>query len=140
MDEETVTYHRVQGGEGDKRSWERIKVDDEGNVTIERETLNVSAGDASHAEYFLSRRPGGYLVSFKVPRWLDDMIEEFAVPQKHYKSNPGNQGGLAPKIVDETTPGRSRELPSIWAEWLEEYAVPGSGRVVRHPVVEGGSK
>lgn len=43
--------------------------------------------------------------------------------------NPLNQGELAPKHVDPTTPGRSYVLPLVWAEWLEEVAIPGSGNV-----------
>lgn len=61
--------------------------------------------------------------------WMGDFIEEQAIPQGNYRSNPSNQGGLAPKLVDPTTRGRSYELPGIWAEWLEEVAVRGSGKV-----------
>ncbi|WP_080727598.1 hypothetical protein [Ralstonia solanacearum] len=60
---------------------------------------------------------------------MHDFIKESAIPQFGYKSNPLNQGGLAPKIVDPTTPGMSYELPSIWGKWLQESAVPGSGKV-----------
>jgi len=62
------------------------------------------------------------IVEFDVPDWFDGLIEENAIPQKGYKSNPANQGGTAPKIVDPTTPGKSYELPPPWSEWLEEYA------------------
>jgi len=121
-----VTYYRVQGG----GSRQLINVDAAGNITIKQGTsLNVSAGTSEHADYFLSRRPGGKITSFEVPKWLDDFIQESAVPQKGYRSNPLNQGGLAPKVVDPTTPGTSYELPPIWSEWLQEYAIPGSGRV-----------
>ena len=66
-------------------------------------TLNISIGDSSHAQHFLDIRGGN--------------------------ADPLNQGWLAPKRVDPTTPGRSYELPSMWAEWLEEVAIPGSGNV-----------
>ena len=62
---------------------------------------------------------------------MGDFIENEAVPQINYKSNPKNQGGLAPKVVDPTTPGRSYGLPSVWAGWLEETAIPGSGKVIK---------
>jgi hypothetical protein len=39
-----------------------------------------------------------------------------------YKKNSLNQNGTAPKIVDETTPGESYELPPPWIEWLEQHA------------------
>jgi filamentous hemagglutinin len=66
---------------------------------------------------------------FEIPSWLHDFIKENAIPQDFYNSNPLNQGGLAPKIVDPTTPGLSYELPSPWGQWLQENAIPGSGKV-----------
>jgi hypothetical protein len=66
-----------------------------------------------------------------VPKWFDDFLAGEAIPQAGYRSNPLNQGGLAPKIVDPTTPGRSYELPEIWVKWLEEAAIEGSGKVGR---------
>jgi RHS repeat-associated protein len=123
--EETVTYFRVQGG----GSRQLIDVDEAGNITIKKGTLNVSMGTAEHANYFLEKRPGGEITTFEVPKWFDDFVKETAIPQKNYRSNPLNQGGLAPKIVDPTTPGTSYELPPIWSEWLEENACPGSGKV-----------
>ena len=91
----------------------------------------MSIGDLEHAKYFQSLRPGSEITSFEIPKWMDEFIQSEAIPQANYKSNPLNQGGLAPKIVDPTTPGRSYELPSIWAEWLEETAVKGSGSVIK---------
>jgi filamentous hemagglutinin len=66
-----------------------------------------------------------------VPVTRGDFIESEAIPQFGYRSNPMNQGGLAPKIGDTTTPGVSYELPPIWAKWLEEVAIPGSGKVTK---------
>jgi hypothetical protein len=62
---------------------------------------------------------------------MGDFIDEVAIPQAFYRTNPANQGGLAPKVVDPTTPGRSYELPPIWAKWLQEVAIPGSGKVLK---------
>ena len=93
-------------------------------------TLNISIGDSSHAQHFLDIRGGNAeIVSFQLPKWMADFIKESAIPQAGYRTNPLNQGGLAPKRVDPTTPARTYELPSIWAEWLEEVAIPGSGNV-----------
>lgn len=86
-------------------------------------------GDGTHAEYFQSLRPGSNIVTFEIPKWLESFIVENAISQYKYKTNPLSQGGLAPKIVDVGTPGQSYELPSIWAAWLQEYAIPGSGKV-----------
>ena len=123
-----VTYRRVQGGTPPNASRTRINVDNSGNISIPNKTanLNISTGDAEHANYFLNKRgPNAEIVEFDVPKWFDDFLKENAIPQKGYKSNPLNQGGTAPKVVDPTTPGTSYELPAPWIEWLEEYATNG---------------
>jgi hypothetical protein len=128
-----VSYYRVQGGTPPKASKELISVDKSGNIKIKEDTLNVSKGSREHAEYFSKNlRPGSEIVEFKIPKWLDEFIEDNAIPQLGYKTNLKNQNGLAPKIVDPTTPGTSYELPSIWSKWLEENAVSGSGRVTKN--------
>jgi RHS repeat-associated protein len=127
---DTVRYFRVQGGTPPFASRNIVHVDAANNVTFSDTTLNVSVGDAEHAQYFLlNKRPGGQIVSFEVPGWFHDLVSESAIAQKYYTTNPANQGGLAPKIVDPSTPGLSLELPPIWSQWLNEVVVPGSGRV-----------
>jgi hypothetical protein len=129
---ETVTVFRVQGGKslsGAPGSRQLIDVDEFGDVALKQTTLNVSIGDASHAAYFQTLRPGSKITSFEIPKWMDDFIRAEAIPQKGYRKNPLNQGGLAPKIVDPHQPGFSVELPSISAEWLQEVAIKGSGKV-----------
>jgi len=125
----TTTVFRVQGGTPPSASRQLIKLDEGGNVSISNSTLNVSLGSEEHAAYFLSKRPGAEVVSFDIPDWMGGFIRSEAVPQFGYSKNPLSQGGLAPKIVDASTPGTSYELPPIWAKWLEEVAVPGSGKV-----------
>jgi hypothetical protein len=127
--EEAVTVFRVQGGTPPLAGRALIAIDANGNPQIQNTTLNVSIGDIQHARYFLSNRPGAAITSFEIPKWLDDFIRNEAIAQDGYRSNPLNQGGQAPKIVDPTTPGRSYELPPIWSQWLQEYAIPGSGKV-----------
>lgn len=125
----TSTVYRVQGGVMPNASKTLITLDANGSPIIQNGTLNISIGDASHAEYFQTLRPGGTVTSFEIPSWLDSFIQENAIPQYGYRSNPLNQGGLAPKIVDPTTPGRSYELPAPWGQWLQENAILGSGKV-----------
>nr|WP_315985614.1 RHS repeat-associated core domain-containing protein [Xenorhabdus bovienii] len=126
----SVTVFRVQGGAPPNASYHRIKIDKDGNPKIQNATLNISIGDTKHAEHFKKiRGDDAELVSFEIPKWLDDFIKENAIKQKGYKTNPLNQGKLAPKIVDPSTPGDSYELPGIWTKWLEENAIPGSGKV-----------
>jgi hypothetical protein len=128
-DATTVLYFRVQGGTPPNASRVRIHVDDAGDVTFSAGTLNISRGDMAHAAYFQSLRPGSSITSFRVPKWFDDFLVGMSVRQKGYRSNPANQGGNAPKVVDPRQPGMSLELPPIWAGWLNEIVVKGSGSV-----------
>ena len=121
---EAKSYYRVQGGEMPNASQVRIKVDANGNMSIPNKNanLNVSIGTKEHAEYFLQKRGNGAeIVEVEVPQWFDDFVQENAIPQYKYNSNPLNQGGTAPKIVDPSTPGTSYEFPAPWIEWIEEY-------------------
>lgn len=107
---------------------QRINVKSDGSINIPNKNadLNVSTGNTDHANYFLNKRGGdANIVEIEVPKWFDDFVQESAIPQLGYKSNPLNQGGIVPKIVDITTPGASYELPSPWIEWLEEYGTNG---------------
>ena len=120
----SVSYYRVQGGEMPKASQVRIVSDENGEILIPNKdaNLNVSAGSREHAEYFLNQRGNGAeIVEVELPQWFDDFVKENAIPQYNYNSNPLNQNGMAPKVVDPTTPGTSYELPSPWVEWFEEY-------------------
>jgi hypothetical protein len=129
---ENVPYYRVQGGnEKPFISKQLISVDESGNVSFKNSTLNVSTGNLDHVNHFLNLRPGAYVVKFEVPSWFDDMIKEYAIPQSNYTTNPLNQGGIAPKLVDPTTPGLSYELPQIWSKWLNENAIRGSGKIIK---------
>ncbi|WP_027085548.1 hypothetical protein [Cohnella panacarvi] len=121
---ETVSYYRVQGGEMPNASQVRIQVDANGKMVIPNKdaNLNVSAGTREHAEYFQQKRGNGAeIVEVEVPNWFDDFVKENAIPQYKYNSNPLNQGGAAPKVVDPSTPGTSYEFPAPWIQWLEEY-------------------
>ena len=62
---------------------------------------------------------------------MDDFIQESALPQYKETQNPLYDKSTTPLLNDPTTPGRSFELPPIWAEWLEEVAIPGSGKVIK---------
>lgn len=56
-----------------------------------------------------------------MPKWFDDLVKENAIGQEFYKTNPLNQGGLAPKLTDVNTAEISMEFPLPWIEWIEEY-------------------
>ena len=124
---DTVTYRRVQGGAGNQSSQQRVVIDSEGNVYINKKdrNLNISIDNGEHSQYYINNRPGADIYEFEVPKWLDDMVKEYTIPQAGYKSNPLNQGGSAPKLTDPTTPGTCIEVPAPWIEWIEEYATKG---------------
>ena len=124
--EETVTYRRVQGGQGNKSSQDRIVVDGDGNIFINKKgtNLNISIDNGEHAKYYVeNKRPGADIVELEVPKWFDDFVKENTVPQAGYQNNPASQGGTAPKLTAPTTPGVSIEFPEPWPEWIEENAV-----------------
>ena len=130
-DTETVTYRRVQGGTGKQSSQQRVIIDENGNVYINKKyrDLNLSIDNGEHSQYYVeNNRPGADIYEFEVPKWLDDMVQEYTIPQAGYKNNPLNQGGSAPKLTDPTTPGKCIEFPAPWIEWIEEYAT--NGRVI----------
>ncbi|WP_196756155.1 hypothetical protein, partial [Streptococcus cristatus] len=125
--EEMVKYYRVQGGE----SKELIHVNDDGTLSWNNEwksehNLNVSTGK-DHSAYFKEKREGSYIIEVEVPKYFDDIINENAISQKGYKSNPLNQDGMAPKIVDEGVfmrngfEGQAVELPAPINQWFIEY-------------------
>ena len=125
---DTVTYRRVQGGQGTQLSQQRVIIDSEGNVYINKKdrNLNISIDNGEHSQYYIdNNRPGADIYEFEVPKWLDDMVKENTIPQAGYKNNPLNQGGSAPKLTDPSTPGTCIEFPAPWIEWIEEYATDG---------------
>jgi hypothetical protein len=101
-------------------------VDESG--TVLNHFVNISIGDLKHAQHFLKLRPGGKIYSFEIPKWMDDFIEAEKIPQFGAKDNL-KSSKLYPQEVDITTPGRSYQLPSVWAKWLEETAINGTGKI-----------
>ena len=125
----TVKYYRVQS-QGDNGSFKRLIVNEDGTISIvtAKSNLSISTTTPEHAEYFKALRESqgnpSYIIEFEVPDWFDNFIMENAVGQTGYRSNPLNQARTAPKVVDPRQSGSATalELPSIWHEWLEEYA------------------
>lgn len=91
--------------------------------------LNISTNNKLHADYFIAnKRPGGEIIEFEVPKWLDDQIKAAAVPQYKAPSNLSNVTGDAPKIVDPMQPGNPFELPSKWHKLIEQNYIKGSAK------------
>ena len=127
----TVTYRRVQGGEG-TQSQQRVVIDNDGNVYIpnKESKLNISIDNGEHSQYYVNtKRPGADIYEFEVPKWFDDFVKENTIPQQGYRSNPLNQGRTAPSLNDISTPGTCIEFPAPWIEWIEEYS--SNGRVIK---------
>lgn len=126
--ESGVKYYRVQGGTLPKASMSRIKIDTNGKIIIpnKKANLNISIGNIEHAVYFKNKRgAGAVIIELEVPKWFNDFMVENAIEQNGYKTNPLNQGGTAPKLVDKSTPGKSYELAPPWIECMEEYETNG---------------
>lgn len=88
-----------------------------------------SSGFGEHSQYYIkNNRSGADIYEFEVPKWFDDMVQEYTIPQAGYQSNPLNQGGSVPKLTAPSTPGTSVEFPAPWIEWIEEYA--RNGRII----------
>ena len=59
------------------------------------------------------------MLTFKVPKWLDDFANEYAIPDLKYNINPKNQGKTVPRIVDPKTPrGGKNGYPAPGLEWI----------------------
>ena len=81
--EDTVTYRRVQEGNGNNASKVRIEVNPDGTISIPNKdaNLSVSIDNGEHAEYFLNKRGGdAQIVEVEVPKWYDDFLQENTIP------------------------------------------------------------
>lgn len=76
---ETVIYRRVQGSQGTMSSQQRVIIDDAGNVKINNvnKNLNISIDNGEHSQYFLKGRYGADIYQFEMPKWFDEMVQEF---------------------------------------------------------------
>lgn len=85
---DTVTYRRVQGGEGNQSSQQRVVIDSEGNVYINKKdrNLNISIDNGEHSQYYIkNNRPGADIYEFEVPKWLDDMVKNIQYHKQDIK-------------------------------------------------------
>lgn len=108
-----VTYRRIQGGTGNKSSQQRVVMDNNGNMYINDKTgkLNVSIDNGEHAKYYIeNRRPGADIYEFDVPKWFDDMVQEYTISKEGYRTSVFNQGKTAPSLNDISTLGKCVEF------------------------------
>ena len=143
---DVVKYYRVQGGgSGTATSMELLTVQPNGNLTFNDKTreLYFSTDDMDHAIYYTTGqgtningdvinrpppRPGGVIIEFEVPRWLDSQMKSAAVPQHRAGYNPFNNN--SPQIVDPTQPGHPFGIKENWQTLIESNYIEGSARIV----------
>ncbi|MEL6971742.1 MAG: hypothetical protein AAFO02_16365, partial [Bacteroidota bacterium] len=141
-----VKYYRVQGGgSGTATSRELLTVEPNGNLTFNDKSreLYFSTDDLDHANYYVTGqgvnilgdfkdvtppRPGGVIIEFEVPRWLDDQMKSEAIPQHRAGSNPLNNN--SPQIVDPTQPGHPFGIKEAWQTLIEANYIEGTARIV----------
>lgn len=54
--------------------------------------MSISIDNGRNSQYYINNnRSGADIYEFEVPKWLDDMVKEYTIPQTGYKNNPLNQ-------------------------------------------------
>lgn len=143
----TVKYYRVQGGgSGNATSRELLEVSTDGKLTFTDKTkeLYFSTDDLDHANYYITgkgtningkeiiknpaNRPGGKIIEFEVPKWLDDKLKAEAVPQHSANSNKLNNN--SPQIVDYNQPGNPFGISKEWQDLIEINYIKGSAKII----------
>ncbi|WP_116132692.1 DUF4157 domain-containing protein [Tropicimonas sp. IMCC34043] len=115
---------RVEGG----GSRSRVIIDADGNVRLRRgATIHFNFGSRERASEFLAKRePGSRIVAFEVEEGWVRSARSGAVPE----GGTGAIGGRQPRLVDVTYADDQLEIPKGLIHDMEEFIVPGSGRVV----------
>lgn len=138
---ENVKVYRVQGGgAGAQTSRERINLDNStGNITIpSRSELYISTGSNIHAVFYRDGilpnypppRLGGEIISFEIPRWLDEQMKAVCIPQHNASLNTYNNGANPlPQMVDPNRPGDPFGISHHWIDLFLEHYIKGSGKI-----------
>jgi hypothetical protein len=129
---------RVEGGtDADARSHEMLRVDPDGNVTVLRadRALNLNFGVFERAaEFLIAHRRGARLVVFEVEEGWFQALRSAASPEQGRPAVPGAPGISAvtdvPRTVDVRFGQDQLQIPDSLQAELQEFIVPGSGRVL----------
>lgn len=115
---------RVEGG----GSRSRVIVDADGNVTLRRgATIHFNFGSLERAQEFLRKRAAGSrIVAFEVEEGWVRSARSAAIPE----GGTAAVGGRQPRLVDVTYADDQMEIPPGLLADMEEFIVPGSGRIV----------
>jgi hypothetical protein len=128
----------VEGGtDAAARSHESLRVDANGNVTVARtgRALNLNFGVFERAaEFLIEHRRGARLVVFEVEEGWFQSLRSTATPERGQPAAPGGPtirdvGGV-PRAVDVRFGQDQLQIPDSLQAELQEFIVPGSGRVV----------
>ncbi|MCF6405535.1 hypothetical protein L3C95_21705 [Chitinophaga filiformis] len=125
---EDVRVFRIQGGQGDKQSQERVLFSRDGKISIRgNDMLFVTLDDKAHQIYFYQKRggaeAGAEIVSFEIPRSLANEIVNSAVPQRKGSAFPNS-----PQISDPSKSRSAYGLPKAYIDKIRQQAIPGTGR------------
>jgi hypothetical protein len=114
---------RVDGG----GSRSLISIDAANNVTIERgHTIHLDFGSVERAREFLQKRgSGSRIVAFEVSEEWVRSLRSAALPER----DTGLLHGQA-RLVDVRYAEDQMEIPAHLVEELQQFIIPGSGRVV----------
>ena len=137
---ENVKVYRVQGGgAGFQTSQERIELFKNGDIGIaDGDELYISTGSMAHAifyangipPYYPASRPGGQIISFEIPRWLDEQMKSESIPQHSASSNNfNNRTNPRPQMVDPNRPGDPFGISENWINLFLQYYIKGSGKI-----------
>jgi hypothetical protein len=129
---------RVEGGtDAAVRSHESLRVDASGNVTVLRagRALNLNFGVFERAsEFLIAHRRGARLVVFEVEEGWFQSLRSTATPERGQPAVPGGPAigdvGGVPRTVDVRLGQDQLQIPDSLQAELQEFIVPGSGRVV----------
>ena len=129
---------RVEGGtDAAARSHESLRVDASGNVTVLRagRALNLNFGVFERAsEFLIAHRRGARLVVFEVEEGWFQSLRSTATPERGQPGVPGGPtiGAVTdvPRTVDVRFGQDQLQIPDSLQAELQEFIVPGSGRVV----------
>jgi hypothetical protein len=129
---------RVEGGtDAATRSHESLRVDASGNVAVLRtgRALNLNFGVFERAaEFLIAHRRGARLVVFEVEEGWFQSLRSTATPERGQPAVPGGPAirdvGGVPRTVDVRFGQDQLQIPDSAQAELQEFIVPGSGRVV----------
>jgi hypothetical protein len=135
----------VQGGTGNNRSWEFIRIGSNGGLQVQRDLMVVAKtsrvyvtfDNADRAiDFLIKNRPGGYIIGFKIDSSFVTAVRGAARRESDKNSIDAGTWSQSPVIGDANQSNlgngvyTSFGLPEPWLTGLEQSACPGTGYTV----------